>query len=58
LLFYRHEFGCQEIARVLELPLATVKSHLHRARARLREILESSTASELNVFRNFSERAV
>lgn len=58
LLFYRHEFGCQEIARVLELPLATVKSHLHRARGRLREILESSTASELNVFRNFSERAV
>jgi RNA polymerase sigma-70 factor (ECF subfamily) len=58
LLFYRHEFGCQEIARVLELPLATVKSHLHRARARLRDILESSTASELSVFRNFSERAV
>jgi RNA polymerase sigma-70 factor (ECF subfamily) len=58
LLFYRHEFGCQEIARVLEIPLATVKSHLHRARARLREILESSTASELSVFRNFSERAV
>jgi len=58
LLFYRHEFGCQEISRVLELPLATVKSHLHRARARLREILETSTATELNEFRNFSQRAV
>ena len=58
LLFYRHEFGCQEISRVLELPLATVKSHLHRARARLREILETNTASELNEFRNFSQRAV
>jgi RNA polymerase sigma-70 factor, ECF subfamily len=58
LLFYRHEFGCHEIARVLEVPLATVKSHLHRARARLREILESNTAGELNEFRNFSERAV
>ena len=31
LLFYRHEFSCQEIARVLQLPVATVKSHLHRA---------------------------
>ena len=30
LLFYRQEFSCQEIARVLELPVATVKSHLHR----------------------------
>ncbi len=58
LLFYRHEFGCHEIARVLEVPLATVKSHMHRARARLREILESNTAGELNEFRNFSERAV
>lgn len=58
LLFYRHDFGCHEVARVLEVPLATVKSHLHRARARLREILESNTAAELNEFRNFSERAV
>jgi hypothetical protein len=30
LLFYRHDFGCQEIAQVLQLPPATVKSHLHR----------------------------
>lgn len=58
LLFYRHDFGCHEIARVLEVPLATVKSHLHRARARLREILESHAALELNEFRNLSERAV
>lgn len=58
LLFYRHEFGCHEIARVLEVPLATVKSHLHRARARLREILEANTAADLSVFRNLSQRAV
>jgi len=58
LLFYRHELGCQDIARILELPLATVKSHLHRARARLREILESSSAVELSEFRNLSGRAV
>ena len=38
LLFYRHEMSCQEIARVVQLPLATVKSHLHRARARLRDL--------------------
>lgn len=58
LLFYRHDFGCHDIARVLEVPLATVKSHLHRARARLREILEANTSADLSEFRNFSERAV
>ena len=58
LLFYRHDFGCHEIARVLEVPVATVKSHLHRARARLREILESSTAAGIGAIRNFSQRAV
>ena len=58
LLFYRHDFGCHEIARVLEVPLATVKSHLHRARARLRDILESQTSADLSQFRNLSERAV
>ncbi|MEE9295376.1 MAG: RNA polymerase sigma factor [Phycisphaerae bacterium] len=40
LMFYQHGQGCQDIAQVLELPVATVKSHLHRARARLRELLE------------------
>lgn len=57
LLFYRHEMGCQEIARVLELPVATVKSHLHRARQRLREILETVGDQELDEFRNQSRRA-
>lgn len=58
LLFYRHEMGCQEIARVLELPVATVKSHLHRARLRLREILETVGDQQLEDFRNLSRRAV
>ena len=40
LMFYQHGQGCQDIAQVLELPVATVKSHLHRARTRLREMLE------------------
>ena len=52
LLFYRHEFSCHEIARVLGLPVATVKSHLHRARNRLRELLESVTEQDLREFRN------
>lgn len=57
LLFYRNGFGCQEIARVLQLPLATVKSHLHRARARLRELLEALPDQDWSNFRNLSERA-
>ncbi len=58
LLFYRNDFGCQEIARVLQLPLATVKSHLHRARVRLRELLEGLPDQDWSSFRNLSERAV
>lgn len=54
LLFYRHELSCREIARVLELPIATVKSHLHRARNRLREMLESLSGEEFRQFRNLS----
>lgn len=57
LLFYRHEFGCGEIARVLGLPVATVKSHLHRARNRLRTLLDPVTEKELHAFRNRSGTA-
>lgn len=52
LLFYRCEMGCHEISRVLELPVATVKSHLHRARLRLRELLESMSETDLRQYRN------
>lgn len=52
LLFYRHGHSCYEIARVLELPVATVKSHLHRARNRLRDLLEPVTEQELVDYRN------
>lgn len=51
LLFYRNEFGCHEIARVLEVPVATVKSHLHRGRKRLRELLDWVSDGDLQVFR-------
>ena len=57
LLFYRHELTCHEIARVLDLPLATVKSHLHRARNRLRQMLESVSEQDLREFCNLSGSA-
>jgi len=46
LLFYREGKGCDEIGRVLEMPTVTVKSHLHRARARLREVLNSELVED------------
>ena len=36
LRFHRDEASVEEIARQLPMPAGTVKSHLHRARARLR----------------------
>jgi len=39
LLFYREGMSCEAIAQTLGIPMATAKSHLHRARARLRESL-------------------
>ena len=39
LLFYREGQSCQEIGVVLGIPAVTVKSHLHRAREKLRQIL-------------------
>lgn len=46
MLFYRESLGCQEIGEVLSIPTATVKSHLHRARRRLREKLEPVIAGD------------
>jgi RNA polymerase sigma-70 factor, ECF subfamily len=57
LLFYKQELGCHEIARILQMPPATVKSHLHRARARLRELIEPMTEHAWEHFRNFADRA-
>lgn len=39
LLFYREEMSCDQIAQTLGIPMATAKSHLHRARGRLRNAL-------------------
>jgi RNA polymerase sigma-70 factor (ECF subfamily) len=39
LLFYQQGLRCQEIGEILRVPTATVKSHLHRARMKLRDRL-------------------
>lgn len=54
LLFYRQGLDCREVARVLEVPLATVKSHLHRARLRLSELLENVSEKDLGGYRNLA----
>lgn len=40
-LFYVHDCSVQQISEIAEVPPATVKTHLHRGRAALRELLES-----------------
>lgn len=39
MLFYREGMSCETIAKTLGIPMATAKSHLHRARGRLRDLL-------------------
>jgi len=46
LLFYRQQCSCQDIGEILEMPVATVKSHLHRGRCRLKEHLEAVVDSD------------
>jgi len=46
LLFYREGKSCEEIGRVLGMPTVTVKSHLHRARAKLRQTLCAEVAED------------
>ena len=38
-LFHQQELSIEEIARVMEMPVGTIKSHLHRARAAMRKTL-------------------
>ena len=39
MLFHQDDFSLQEISQILELPINTIKSHLYRARMKLKEIL-------------------
>lgn len=51
LLFYRESLSCQEIGDVLGMPAATVKSHLHRARNRLKDVLAGELVDDWSSLR-------
>jgi RNA polymerase sigma-70 factor (ECF subfamily) len=57
LLFYRESLGCQEIGEILGIPAATVKSHLHRARGKLREFLDAALVDDWSTVRMAAESA-
>lgn len=42
-LFYFEDLKYTEIAKILDIPLNTVKSHIRRGKERLREIIESDS---------------
>ncbi len=46
-LFYKNEQSLEEIAEVLGLEVNTAKVRLHRARARLKELMETNYAHEV-----------
>jgi RNA polymerase sigma-70 factor (ECF subfamily) len=53
LLFYCEEMSCQEIGVVLGMPAVTVKSHLHRAREKLKDLLADQQAEDWTALRTF-----
>ena len=55
LMFYREGKSCEEIGRVLEMPTVTVKSHLHRARAKLRFALDTELTEDWRDLQFFSD---
>lgn len=55
LLFYREGKSCQEIGVVLGIPAVTVKSHLHRARERLRQVLGAEMVDDWMAVGNLSD---
>jgi RNA polymerase sigma-70 factor (ECF subfamily) len=57
LLFYREGKSCQEIGEVLGMPAVTVKSHLHRAREKLRLALQGELVEDWSALRFSSESA-
>ena len=55
LLFYREGKSCQDIGLVLGIPAVTVKSHLHRARAKLRQLLSAELVEDWLEVRNLGD---
>jgi RNA polymerase sigma-70 factor (ECF subfamily) len=41
-LFHREEYSYQEISEILKIPVTTIKTRLHRARKRLRELVQEN----------------
>ena len=44
MLFYMEDRSCEEVARMLDLPLGTVKTHLHRARQQLAMMMKETNS--------------
>ena len=44
-LYHQEERSYEQIAAVLGMPIGTVRTHLHRGRARLRELIGSTTGT-------------
>jgi RNA polymerase sigma-70 factor, ECF subfamily len=45
-LFHFHELSYAEVAEALDVPINTVRTHLHRGRRRLRELMSTRPLSE------------
>jgi len=41
-LFHKEEHSYQEISEILKIPVSTIKTRLHRARKRLRELIQGN----------------
>lgn len=42
ILFHREEYSYQEISEILDIPTSTIKTRLHRARKKLRELVREN----------------
>ena len=45
ILFHREECSYKEISEILKLPITTIKTRLHRARKRLRELIHENKST-------------
>ncbi len=49
ILFYQLQWSVEQIGEYLDCPVGTVKSHLHRARKRMRDVLEQKASESTAV---------